>query len=203
MNKALLGAATAALAIMLPGAAQAQSRTPAAVVVVVDSGRISNECNACRTAAGQIQAMITSAQQRAQQLGQPLQTEQQSIQQAAQAAQQQAAGPARTAAENSLRQRLQALQVRNETVNQELARMDQNIQSVRANVVRQINERLSPIYTQVMNAHGASLVLDTDATLAHAPALDVTAEVLASLNAALPSLSVTPLPQQQQQPQGR
>jgi Skp family chaperone for outer membrane proteins len=147
--------------------------------------------------------MITSAQQRAQQLGQPLQTEQQSIQQAAQAAQQQAAGPARTAAENSLRQRLQALQVRNETVNQELARMDQNIQSVRANVVRQINERLSPIYTQVMNAHGASLVLDTDATLAHAPALDVTAEVLASLNAALPSLSVTPLPQQQQQPQGR
>jgi Skp family chaperone for outer membrane proteins len=128
----------------------------------------------------------------------------QSIQQAAQAAQAQPAAT-RAATENSLRQRAQALQTRQDTANQELQRLEQNIQSVRANVARQINERLTPIYAQVMNAHGANLAVDVGATLAHAPALDVTTEVLTALNAALPSVSVTPLPAPPpgQQPQGR
>jgi outer membrane protein len=44
--------------------------------------------------------------------------------------------------------------------------------------------------------------MDVDATLAHAATVNITADVLARLNAALPSVSATPLPQQQQQ-QGR
>src|SRR5206468_1377545 len=77
--------------------------------------------------------------------------------------------------------------------------------AVRSNVARQLNERLTPIYLQVMNAHGANLALDVDATLAHAPAIDVTNEVLTALNAALPSVSVTPMPAPPPgtQPQGR
>jgi hypothetical protein len=55
-----------------------------------------------------------------------------------------------------------------------------------------------------MTARGANLAVDRGATLAAAPALDITSEVLAQLNQQLPSVSVTPLPQaQQQQPQGR
>jgi outer membrane protein len=206
MNRHLLGAAIAALALAVPGAASAQgSRTPAAMIAVVDTDRIFTECTACRAAAAQMQAMVNSANQRAQQLGQPLQTEMQSIQQAAQAAQGQPAGAARNASEAALRTRAQALQTRQDAANQELQRLEQNIQSTRQNVSRQLNERLNPIYTTVMNAHGANLLVDVGATLAHAPTLDVTNEVLTALNAQLPSVSVTPLPAPPPgtQPQGR
>src|SRR3954454_22851129 len=129
MNKYSLSAAAAALSLAIPGAAFAQARTPAASVVVIDNERIFAECTACRAASGQMQGMVTAANQRAQQLGQPIQTEAQSIQTAAQAAQAQPAGPARTTAENSLRQRAQALQGRQDAANQELQRLEQNIQS--------------------------------------------------------------------------
>jgi Skp family chaperone for outer membrane proteins len=205
MNKFLLGAALAALTI--PAAASAQrGSTPGAVIVVVDGSRIFGECNACRVAATQLQGMVAQAQQRQQQLGGPIQTEMQSIQVAGNAAQAMAVGAARTAAENTVRQRLQALQARQDAANQELQRLEQNLQSTRSNVSRQISTSLGPIYQQVMTAHGANLAVDTEATLAHSNTLDVTNEVLAALNAALPSVSVTPLPQQAPppgQPQGR
>jgi Skp family chaperone for outer membrane proteins len=201
MNKFAFGAALAALSLTMPGAASAQ-RAPGAVIVVVDTSRIYRECNACRTAQAQLQSQINAAQQRAQALGQPIQSEGQSIEQAARAAANQQ-GAARTAAETALQQRVTALQGRQNAANQELQRLEQNIQSSQANVIRQINQRLNPIVTQVMTARGANLALDTDATLARAPALDVTAEVIAALNQQLPSVSVTPLPQQQQQPAGR
>ncbi len=200
MNKLLLGTALAALAAAVPAAAPAQ-RAPAAVVVVVDSDRIYRDCTACRAAQTQIQSQITALQQRAQALGQPIQTEAQSIQQAAQAARNQQ-GAARTAAEAALQQRATALQTRQNTANQEIGRLEQNIQSTRANVVQQINTRLNPIINQVMTARGANLAVDVNATLARSQALEVTAEVLAALNQQLPSVSVTPLPQGQQ-PQGR
>jgi len=206
MTKFLLGAATAALLLAMPGAASAQGgRAPAATVVVVDTDRLLTECNACRTATATIQGMVTSGNQRAQQLGQPLQTEAQSIDQAARQLDTQPAGAAKNQAQAALQTRYNSLQQRQAAANQELQRLEQNIQSTRANVARQLNERLSPIYTQVMNAHGANLLLDVGATLAHAPALDVTNEVLTALNAALPSVSVTPLPAPPPgtQPQGR
>jgi outer membrane protein len=204
MNKLFFGAAIAAATLAVPAAAQ---RAPQATIVVVDTGRVFSECNACRAASAQLQTMVQQGNARAQTLGQGIQTEGQAIQQAAQAAQAQPAGAARTATENTLRQRAQALDVRQNQANQELQRLEQNLQSTRANVSRQLNEKLNPIYINVMNAHGANLLLDTDATLAHAPALDVTNEVLAALNAAAASVSVTPLPQQAApnpaQPSGR
>ena len=202
MNKFAFGAAMAALSLALPGVAQAQ-RTPNAVIVVIDTDRIFRECTACRAAQTQLQGMVTSARTRATQLGQPLQTEAQSIEQAAAAARNQT-GAARAAAESALNTRVQQFQTRQSTAAQEVQRLEQNIQSTQANVLRQINERLNPIFTQVMNARNANIALDTNATLARANSLDVTNEVLAALNQALPSVSVTPLPQQPaQQPQGR
>jgi Skp family chaperone for outer membrane proteins len=204
MKKIVLGAALAALSLGMPGAAVAQ-RAPAAVIVVVDTDRIYRDCTACRAAQTTIQGQITSAQQRAQQLGQPIQTEAQSIEQAAAALRNQT-GAARTAAESALQTRVNALQTRQTTANQELARLEQNIQSTRANVIRQINERLNPIITQVMTQRNANIALDTGATLARGSGLDVTDAVLSALNQQLPSVSVTPLPAGQQpagNPQGR
>lgn len=205
MNKFAYGAAIAALSLALPGVAQAQ-RAPGAVIVVVDTDRIYRECTACRAAQTQLQGLVTSARTRATQLGQPLQTEAQSIEQAGAALRNQS-GPARAAAETALNSRVQQFQTRQTTAQQEIARLDQNIQSTQANVLRQINTRLNPVVTQVMTARGANVALDTNATLARAGALDVTNDVLTALNAALPSVSVTPLPAGQQpaqpQPQGR
>lgn len=205
MNKLALGTALAALSLALPGAAQAQ-RAPGAVIVVVDTDRVYRDCTACKAAQTQLQGMVTSARTRAQQLGQPLQTEAQSIEQAGAALRNQS-GAARAAAETALNTRVQAFQQRQTTAQQEVARLEQNIQSTQANVLRQINARLNPVITQVMNARGANIALDTNATLARSGALDVTNDVLTALNAALPSVSVTPLPQAQQpaqpQPQGR
>jgi Skp family chaperone for outer membrane proteins len=203
MNKFAFGAAFAALSLALPGIAQAQ-RTPGAVIVVVDTDRIFRECTACKAAQTQLQGMVTSARTRAQTLGQPLQTEAQSIEQAGAALRNQS-GAARAAAETALNSRVQQFQTRQTTAQQEVARLEQNIQSTQANVLRQVNERLNPIFSQVMNAHNANVALDVNATLARSNALDVTTEVLTALNAALPSVSVTPLPQPpaQQQPQGR
>lgn len=203
MTKYAFGAAIAALALAMPAAAPAQ-RVPGAVIVVVDSDRIYRDCNACKAAQTQLQSQLTTMQQRAAALGQPIQQEAQSLQQAAAAARNQQ-GAARTTAENQLQQRAQQLQQREATANQELQRMEQTLRSTQANVVRQINERLNPIINQVMTQRNANLALDVGATLARSQALDITNDVLNLLNQQLPTVSVTPLPQQpgQQQPQGR
>jgi Skp family chaperone for outer membrane proteins len=205
MNKLAFGAAFAALSLAMPGVALAQ-RAPAAVIVVVDTDRVYRECTACRAAQTQLQGMVTSARTRATQLGQPLQTEAQSIEQAGAALRNQT-GAARAAAETALTTRMQQFQQKQTTAQQEVARLEQNIQSTQQNVLRQINTRLNPVISQVMTARGANVALDVNATLARAGAIDVTADVLTALNAALPSVSVTPLPQGQQpaqpQPQGR
>jgi len=56
-----------------------------------------------------------------------------------------------------------------------------------------------------MGTRGANIAMDKSASISSAPALDITNEVLTQLNARLPSVNVTPLPQQAQpqQPAGR
>jgi len=206
MNKFAVGTALAALSLAVPGAALAQ-RAPNAQIVIVDTDRVYRDCTACKAAQTTLQGLVASARTRAQQLGQPLQTEAQSIEQAGAALRNQT-GAARAAAESALNNRVQAFQTRQTSAQQEVARLEQSIQSTQANVIRQINERLNPIVNQVMTARGANIALDTNATLARSSALDVTNDVLAALNQQLPSVSVTPLPQQPataqpQQPQGR
>ena len=207
MNKFIFGAAAAALASTMPVAAQAQ-RAPDAVIVVVDTDRIYRECTACRAAQTQLQGMVPSARARATHLGQPIQAEAQSIEQAAAALRNQT-GAARATAETALNTRLQQLQQRQTTAQQEVARLEQNIQSSQANVLRQINERLNPIVTQVMTQRNANIALDTNATLARSNGVDVTDAVLAALNQQLTTVNVVPLPappqpaQPQPQPQGR
>lgn len=205
MNKYALSATMAALSLAIPAAAQAQ-QADAAKIVVVDTQRIFGECNACKTAQTQLQAQVTQLQQRAQQLGQPIQTEVQSIQQAAEAARAQQ-GPARAAAETALQKRAQDLQTRQNTANQELQNREQALRRNQAFVLQQINEKLNPVIVQVMQRRGANLALDRGDTLAIAPAVDVTADVLAGLNQTLTTLNVNApapaAPAQPTRPQGR
>lgn len=197
MKKLLIGAA--AVAALVPAAAPAQRLNPA-VVAVVDTQRVFSECTACVAANTQLQGQLNQLRTRAQQLGQPLQTEAQSIQQAVNALN----GKDPDAA---LQQRITSLQSRQTTANQEIQQSEQNLRSTQAHVAQQISQRLNPIINQVMQTRGATVVVDKGNTLAVSPSLDVTGDVLAQLNQQLPSVSVTPLPQQQQpaqqQPNGR
>jgi outer membrane protein len=197
MTKLFFGAALAALAATIPAAAPAQRLSPA-VVAVVDVARVSTECTACRAAATQLQTQLQQLQARAQQLRQPLQTEGQSLETALRALN----GKQPDAA---LQARITAFQTRENSANQELAQAQQRLQSTQANVNRQISERLRPILNTVLQQRGATIIVDKGSTLASAPTVDVTNDVLAQLNQQLPSVSVTPLPQQpnQQQPTGR
>lgn len=192
----MLVAAAFAASVLMPVAAQAQ-RAPAAVVVVVDSDRIYRECTACRTAQTQLQGQVTALQNRQKTLEGQLRPEGQAIQAAIQAL-------AGKEPDQALRTRAANFQKKQNDANQELGRAQQNIQAIQANVVRQIDAQLRPAINSVMVAKGANLAVDVDATLAHGAGLDVTADVLAAVNRTLPAVSLTPLPQsQQQQPQGR
>jgi Skp family chaperone for outer membrane proteins len=198
MNKFAIGSALAALSLAIPAAAPAQ-RLGAAVVAVVDTDRISRECNACRAAATQLQTQGTTLRTRAQTLQQQLQTQGAPIQTAVNAL----SGKQPDAA---LQQRITAFQTQQRNAEQELARGEQNLRSVQAHVQQQIGTRLVPIITTVAQARGANIAVDRSAALFAAPALDITNEVLTQLNTQLPSVSVTPLPQQPgqaAQPPGR
>ncbi|WP_380878760.1 hypothetical protein ACFB49_18490 [Sphingomonas sp. DBB INV C78] len=172
-------ALTAAIATV-PTAAFAQ-KAPGAVIVTVDTRRISAECNACKTAATQLQSQAQQLQQFAQGLGQPIQTEADAIQKAL-------AGKAPDAA---MQTRIQALQTKQNQANQQLQQREQTLRRNQAYVSQQINDKLRPILTQVMNARGANLVVDRGDVLDASSTLDVTTDVLTQLNTALPSVSTT------------
>lgn len=198
MRNMLILAAVSAAAVASPTAALAQ-RAPAAVVVVVDTNRVYAECNACKTAQASLQSQINALQTRKNTLAGQLQPEGQAIQAAINALN----GKEPDAA---LKARVQAFQKQEQSAQDELEKSQANIQSIRQNVLQQINAKLDPAINSVMAQSGANLAVDVEATLAHTTAVDVTNAVLAALNATLPSVSLTPLPQQQPaagQTQGR
>ena len=195
MNTKLLVAALTATAIV-PAAAQAQ-RVPAAAVAVVDTDRISQSCTACRAASATLQSQETTLRNRAATLQQQIQA---------------AGGPLQTqvAALNgkdpdaALRAKITAFQTQQQSAQQELAQGQQRLQSTQANVNQQISAKLQQIVSTIAGSRGANVVIAKGDVMYAASTVDITNEVLAQLNQQLPTVSVTPLPQAQQQPtQGR
>lgn len=195
MTKYIAAAFVAASALAAPAMAQ---RAPAAVVVVVDTDRIGNECTACRSASQQIQQREQQLRTRAQTLQTQLQTEGKPIQDAINAL-----GSKQPDA--ALQQRVTAFQTKQRSAEQELSNSQRSLQSTQLHVNQQIGTRLRTIISTVAAQRGANLAVSKDSTLYSAQTVDITDAVLAQLNQQLPAVSVTPLPQQPQQqtPQGR
>lgn len=177
-------AALAAATTIIPTTAMAQQKTPGAVIVVIDTQKIYAECTACKAAQTQLQTQAQQLQQLAQSLGQPLRTEAEAIQKAV----------GDKAPDAAMQSRIGALQTKQTQANQQLQQREQGFQRNRAYVAQQIGAKLEPIFTQVMQTHGANLAVDSQATLAAAASLDVTNEVMTQLNAQLPSVSTTAPP---------
>jgi Skp family chaperone for outer membrane proteins len=192
MKKLLVCAAIAATAFV-PSAAAAQA-VPAAVIAVVDLETVTSNCTACKTANNALRSQVTGLQNREKALSGPLETEGKSIQTAVDALK----GKDPDAA---LQARAKTWNDKRQSAAQELARQQQQIQRNQAYIQKQIADKLGPIYKQVMTRRGANLLLSSDATLATSSTVDVTNDILAALNTALPTVAtVAPA---QAQPQGR
>ena len=195
MTKMLLIAASAA-SLMIPAAASAQA-VPAAVVAVVDLEKVTTDCNACKTASASLRTKATALQTRAKALGTPLETEQKSIQAAIDALK--GAEP-----DAALQARIKAFETKRQSGAAEMARSQEQLQRDQAYIQKQIGDKLGPIYQQVMQKRGANVLLETGSTLATTTSVDVTTDVVAALNVALPAIATTaPAAPVQQQPQGR
>lgn len=191
--KTLLVSAAFVAAMLAPSAASAQS-IPSAVVAVVDLDRVTSECNACRTASSALKTQVSSFESRRDSLASSLQTEQKSIQTSIDALKGKQPDPA-------LQARVKAFQAKAQTSEQELAGQQAQIQRNQQYIQKQIQDKLSPIYQQVMQHRGANLLVEVGTTLATSQNVDVTNDVLASLNTSLPSLATTA--PAQSTPQGR
>ena len=192
MNRIFVSAALAA-AMLAPAAAKAQA-IPAAVIAVVDLEKVTSDCNACKTASASLRSQVTALQNRQKTLAGPLETEQKALQAAVEALK--GAQP-----DAALQARVRAFQQREQQGSQELQRQQQQLQRNQAYIQQQIAQKLGPIYQQVMQRRGATIMLEQGATLAASNSVNVTSDVVAALNAALPSIQTTA--PAQQQPQGR
>ena len=67
----------------------------------------------------------------------------------------------------------------------------QQLQANQQYILRQIDEKLDPIFQQVMQRRGANVLVEQGSTLAAATAVDVTNDVLAALNSSLTTISTT------------
>ncbi len=193
--KNILLCAAAATAVIAPAAATAQA-VPAAVVAVVDLGRVTTDCTACKTAANALRSQVTALQGRERSLTAPLEAEQKSIQTAIDALK--GAQP-----DAALQARARAFDQKRQQAAQQLQREQAQVERNQAHIRQQIATRLGPIYQQVMQRRGANLLVETGTTLATSTTVDVTSDVLAALNSALPSVQTTAPAQAQATPQGR
>ena len=210
MIRFTFGVATAALA--LAASAATAQQLPGAVIAVVDTDRIVQQCTVCVAANQQLQSQLTQLQQRAQQLGTPLQTEEQAITTAIRAL------PQGSAPDATLQRRIQAFQTSQQNAQREVSTRQQQIERNFAFVRQQIGQRVQPAVVQVMQQRNANLAMDRGATLAIAPTIDITPAVVAIVNQNTSPLNVNapppqqqpaaqppaqPQPQQQRRPQGR
>jgi len=194
MKKIILSAALITASV-LPTAAQAQA-IPAAVIAVVDLERVTGQCNACKTATTALRTQVSGLQAREKALTTPLETEGKAIQAAINALN----GKEPDAA---LQARVRAFEQKRQQGAQEVSRQQQQIQRNQQYIQQQIATKLGPIYQQVMQRRSATVLLETGSTLASSASIDVTNDVLAALNAALPTIATTAPAQAQQTPQGR
>lgn len=195
MNKILLLTSLAA-SFAAPSMVSAQA-IPAAVVAVVDLDKVTSQCTACVAANTALRGRLTALQTREQTLATPLEAEQKSLQAAIDAL------PKGKEPDAALQARIRAFQAKQQAGQQELARSQQQLQRDQAYISQQIREKLGPIYQQVMQRRGANLMVESGATLATSTNVDVSNDVIAALNVALPSVQTNAPAPPQQQPQGR
>ena len=175
--KTLLFSAAFAAAVIAPTAANAQA-LPAAVVAVVDLDKVTSDCNACKTAATTLRGQVTSLQDREKALADAAPDRKKSIQAAIDALK----GKEPDAA---LQNRIKAFQTKQQPGAQEFSASS----AIQRNQ-RYIQKQIQTSWGRSTAGHAAPRRHRTWSSRRDprdAAAVDVTADVVAALNAALPT----------------
>jgi Skp family chaperone for outer membrane proteins len=185
MNKILISFALATSALVAPVMAPVAAQTlPPAVVIVVDMDQVFANSAAGKQAQAELKTKLDAIQARVGQLRTSLGTEEQQLGQSRPTA----PGAALTAWETKVRD----FTTRKTQAEQEVQKREQDFQASRQFVLKQINDATQPLITAVMRERGASIALAQGATLQNSASLDVTADIIARLDKALPRVSTTP-----------
>lgn len=174
----MLGTATA-----LPTVALAQAAAPQSAIIIVDMDRVGAESAAGKSGASQLKTKADSVQARAKALADQLRGEEETLVKARQA---------NSMAPEAFQAKVKDLQTKQNNARTELGNREQEFTRSQTYVRQQIFNAVGPIIQTVMRERGAQVVLARDAALAVNPALDVTAEVIRRLDAALPRVNVNP-----------
>jgi outer membrane protein len=186
MKTIFKAAALAALALgtatALPTAAFAQAAAAQTSIIVVDMDRVGADSAAGKSGQTQLKSKLDSLQARGKTLADQLRSEEETLLKARQA---------NTMAPDAFQAKVKELQTKQNSARTELGNRENELQRSQAYVRQQIFNAVGPIVQAVMRERGASIVLAREAALAVSPTLDVTAEVIRRLDAALPRVNAT------------
>jgi Skp family chaperone for outer membrane proteins len=176
------------IALALAGAAVAPvaaQTLPPAVIVVVNIDEVFQESAAGKAAQTELKTRLDGIQARLASLRTSFGAEEQTL------AKSQPAQNATPAIIQAWQAKVKDYTARKTQAEQELQKRDQDFQASRQYVLKQINDGAQPIITQIMKERGASIAIPETATFQHAASIDVTADVIARLDKALPRVSST------------
>jgi len=182
MKKLLLSMALAATAMAAPVAAQT---LPPATIIVVDMEQVVATSAAGKQAQAELKTRFDGIQSRLQSLRSSFGTEEQALVKSRPAPN---SPPATISAWET---KAKDFQTRKTQAEQDLQQRDQAFQASRAYVLKQIQDGSAPIITAIMKERGATIAMPELATLQHTAGIDVTADVVARLDKALPRVSTT------------
>jgi Skp family chaperone for outer membrane proteins len=180
MNAKLIALALATAAIAAPAVAQT---LPPAVIVIVDMDQVFQTSAAGKIAQTELKSRVDALQARATSLSTSFSAEEKTLADTRPTA----PGPAATAWETKVKD----FTTRKSQAEQELRKREADFQASRQYVLKQINDGAQPIITTIMKERGATIALAEGATLQHAASVDVTNDVVARLDKALPRVSST------------
>jgi len=173
------------VAAMFGGSAALAQALPTPVIVIVDMDQVINGSAAGKVAAADLKTRADAIQARLASLRTQFGTEQETLAKA------QPAQGAAPAAITAFQAKVRDLQTRQQTAEADLQKRDRDFQASRQLVLKQINDAAQPVISTVMRERNATIVLAEGATLQHSAAIDVTADVVARLDKALPRVSTT------------
>ncbi|WP_315760125.1 OmpH family outer membrane protein [Sphingomonas sp. Y38-1Y] len=181
MNKFLLAAALAPVAIASPALAQVNG------IAVANPETAVLQSNAWKTAISQIQTTYKAQLDQAQTRQTAIQNELRPLVEAFNKAR-----SAPNANQAALQTQATTIQQREQTANQELQRLTQPVQRARAYAAEQIGAQLEAAVNAAMSRKKVTLLLRPEATVQAGPAADITADVTTELNRLVPSVGITP-----------
>lgn len=183
-SAACMAALVTASFLPMTAGAQAQKLQPA-VILIVNMDTVASNSAAGKQAQTELQARFDSLQAKANTLRTQFGTESEAL--AKERPKETDAATAVAAWEAKVRD----LQAREKSAVAELQKGDREFQESRNYVVKQITDAANPIITEIMREKGATIVMPEAATLQHAISTDITNEVIARLDKALPKVATT------------